>query len=76
MTQTKTSALFSLAAILLMLAPPHLARGALITGINDLLNGHPVSVFADVNGNQLNAVGFQLSGSAVHDPGVHPRRFS
>lgn len=47
------------------------AQGTIITGTSDLLNGHPVTVFADVNGNnQLNSVGYLVSGAAVRDPGL------
>lgn len=55
---------------LTVFALPDGAQGAIIPGTSDLLNGHPVTTFADVDGsNRLNSVGFQVSGAAVRDPG-------
>ncbi len=55
---------------LVMFALPNGAQGAIILGTNVLLNGHSVTSFADVDeNNQLNSVGFQVSGAAVRDPG-------
>ncbi|MCC6587636.1 MAG: hypothetical protein IT168_13145 [Bryobacterales bacterium] len=56
-----------------MLMPAGVLRGAIITGTTDTLNGHAVSVFADVDSsNRLNNVGFLMSGAAVRDPGTPP----
>jgi hypothetical protein len=54
---------------------PDAAQATIIPGSSTLQNGHPVSVFADVDASmQLSAVGFQVSGEAVRDPGLAPTR--
>jgi hypothetical protein len=47
------------------------AQGDIIPGTSVLLNGHPVTAFAEVDAsNRLSSVGFQVSGAAVRDPGA------
>lgn len=69
MVHSKTSLLISFAAAAQMMAVAH---AGIITGTSGSLNGGSVTAYADVNGSDLNAVGFQVSGSAVRNPGSGP----
>lgn len=72
MNHMKKSQLVSLLSIgLAAVVSQNVARSAIISGSSELINGHPVTAFADVGpGNQLTAVGFQFSGAVVRDPGT------
>jgi hypothetical protein len=72
MNRTKKSQLASFLAIgLAAVVSQNEAQSAAIPGSSELINGHPVTAFADVGpGNHLTAVGFQFSGAVVRDPGT------
>ena len=74
MSRVKRSlALSAVTMGLAMLVPCENARGAVITGSSGALNGQPVTTFVETNAsNQLSAVGFQVSGAAVRNPGTGP----
>jgi hypothetical protein len=60
---------------LITLLTRDVAQSAIIPGSSVLQNGHAINAFADLDAsNQLNAVGFQVSGAAIRDPGAAPTR--
>jgi hypothetical protein len=71
----KAQLVLSVTIGLISLFTPGVAQGSTILGSSVLQNGHAVTAFVDLDAsNQLSAVGYQVSGAAVRDPGDAPTR--